>query len=180
MYVCICWACTSVYMAAGVNFFNLFIFNERGTDCSFHNVLKRQEWENVDDTKATISRSTQWGWALCRLLQPPVAKLHQSCWAVSNNPWRWVFPLLGWNKYQIRHHTSAPFCLLSLPVFPPLLCVPASFSLLFIPLQLCTPRVALDGAVAGRPHPVKRHWNVGRRKVRREPGSPVQLPEVTP
>lgn len=117
--------------------------------------------------------------ALCGLLQPPVAKLHQSCWPVSNNPWRWVFPLLAWNKYQIRHHTSALFCLLSFPVFPHLCSCILSFSLLFIPLQRSTPGVALDGAVTSRPHPVKRHWNVGRRKVRRLPGSSMQLPKET-
>lgn len=105
----------------------LFIFNGRGTDCSFHKVLM----ESVDDTEATLSRSTQTvrvsRGALYRLLQPPMAKLHQSCWPVNNNPWRSVIPLLGWNKYQIRHHTSAPFCPLSSPVFPPLLRVPSFF-----------------------------------------------------
>lgn len=45
-------------VGAGVHFLNLFIFNGRGTDCSFHSVLKCQEWESVDDTKDTISINT--------------------------------------------------------------------------------------------------------------------------
>lgn len=58
MYSCVVWVLEFICIY-------LFIFNGRGTDCSFHKVLKCQEWESVDDTEATISRSThkQWGWA---------------------------------------------------------------------------------------------------------------------
>lgn len=71
---------------------------------------------------------------LCRLLQPPVAKLHQSCWPESSME---VSPLLGWDKYQIRHHLPTVFtCFPS----PPLCSCILSFSVLFIPLQLCIPQ----------------------------------------
>lgn len=71
--------------------------------------------------------------ALCRLLQPPVAKLHQSCWPVSNNP-------LSWGGTNIRLDIILlPIVFTSFPSLPLCFCI-LSFSLLFIPLQLCTPQ----------------------------------------
>lgn len=57
--------------------------------------------------------------ALCRLLQPLVAKLHQSCWPVSNNPGGESF--LSWGGTNIRleiillSHSAYCLYLFSLP-----------------------------------------------------------------
>lgn len=163
----------------------LFLFNEQGTDCSFHRVLKCQEWESVDHTENTISRSAcKWaegGWGSTR--QTCVAPHGPCCiravWAVqqqftvsvcpSRGTNRWSLCSLGVKQMPVLAILLLPYSAshlhsCSLSVFPPLCVCIFSFPLHFIPLLLSIPSTPFEGAVAARQPSYEETLKCGQRE----------------